>query len=910
MTVPVNRYNKVPELADIIRGLDQRLKSIERRSVSSVTSATTFMQAEAPWPDNEGPGGDHATAVGTLWIDPENDNQVARWSDQGQWAPARDLGVQQALDSVAEVVSDGLPPTSSPDPISLAGIGIFILKWTPITNHDTVTYEVHVSTTLGFNPTPGDTATLVGTTGASQFTVKRLPGPLPTEGTADPYALDYDTTYYARIIATDVDGAASPSLQAVCTVFRVTGVDIQADSITAANILAGTLTGDLFSATVIMAGTFKTAESGQRVETGTAGIMGYKSDGSLMVSIPTADGQNMLLDGEFIARKITVTGGISVEGTDNHIKAGASWTLDAGIVSPAPTPVVGISYDYTRPDTSTLTEAQKTGSLGTFDLVPDEVYAIEWKDFTTDYWVLHQVRTNGTRAWFFRVDNGAPFDIGSGVYFTDYVDWAVYSVWQITASSNPAKNGVYRMARWIPSGTANQYYLWSPFGLNKYSRQNGTAHPALVSEGNDIGVLEVINTDDLSMRFFTPNGDGNNLSAPFSSYTSTTGFSASSGLCTGVFDASGFGVGTGRYAVAHRGTNANVQHLTVSAGLLYPGGSGNNWASANKNAETWEAPTSNRRGFAWDAANGVFWTYGGDGYMYKHTSEVWDPAVSSSTYWAKHTYYDSNATGGTHETTPGNAKWYTASRRAKNVYYPPTIPTGGTDDPDKMRLYMARGNVAPANTAYHLQAEVTGSTTFQTLATATANPPTTNNFPTATPGMWVNNTGELQVSGDGTGTFKQLFQGASGSVKEVLANPPYYYASINSAPAAANGVITNISGYDAATISSLEITRSTDTFTIPRAGRYRFYGQLYWGVQATPVGDRIAQWILNGTTLIVSHTVSPSATSQVVNVCTRVYRVAANDTVVFRYRQTAGGNAGPVVSSSDLSFITISYEGP
>jgi hypothetical protein len=715
---------------------------------------------------------------------------ISASSTQGNAAPSK---IQTGQIDPNAVVSDGLPPASSPTPVTVSGLGMFYVKWSAITNHDLVNYEVHVSTTLGFTATLGDSTT-VGTTTGTQFAVRQLAGPEPPEGSPDPRALDYNTTYYVRIIAFDVDGAAAQSLQAPATAEQVTGPDIAVKAVTAENIVAGTITGDLFAATVIMSGTFKTAETGQRVETGMFGIKGYKSDGSVMISIPTTSGENMVLDGEFIARSLTVSGAASLQGA-TEVTTNAVVTLRQGTVSPNATPQLSPTWQSILMTTSTLTTAQKTGPLGTFDLVPTEVQCIEWKDFTTDYWVIHQVRSNGTRSWFFRVSDGAPQPYGAGsTYFTDATDWAYYSVVEITTSTS-AKNGVYRMARWIPSGTANTYYLHCPqgtSGFNRYSRQNGVVSPALVTEGNDIGVLEVINTDDLSMKFYTPTGDGSNLGAAFSSYTSTTGFSANVSLCTAPFDSLGFGAGTGRYAVSHRGVNYNVQSLTVSGGNLYPGGSGNNWASANKDAETWESPTSNRRAIAWDAFNLCFWTFGGDGYMYKHTDQQWDPAVTSSTFWGAVTFYDSNATGGTHETAVDltKAKSYTGFRRAAHLYIPPSVPTGpGTDDPNTTRLYMTRGASAPASTSYHLQTTTVAPTTLLVIGTAGANPPTTNNFPNANPAQIKSADGNLIISGDNTILRNGYnISGAPGNIQTFTSNGTW------TKPAEAKWVVAEVWG--------------------------------------------------------------------------------------------------------------------
>lgn len=719
---------------------------------------SSYFQTGPPWAN--GSAG-HGNDIGDLWYDTDDNNKPYRWD--GNWTPVQDgtIAIAQTAANTAQAAADaaqatadsaltaattdGNPPSSSPTPETLSGIGLFITKWAPITNADPVTYEIHVSAVSGFT---ANSSTLVGQTTASQFVVKALPGSPPAPGDPDPRVLDYDTTYYVRIIAKDADGAAAQSAQTSAMVFRVTGVDLQADSVTAANIVSGTITGDLLDANMIVAGQIQTAETGQRVALGNTGLQGYKPDNSLMINLPT-DGSEGLIDLEVVARGLTAQDGASLYG-DSELNADSTIVLQAGITSPSSTPQVGVTYDAIQISTAAVAMVDKTGDLGTFDLVPSEVYAIEWKDAATDYWVLHQIRSNGTRSWFFKVSDGTPTDAVTGRYFTDTTDWAFYSVWQITGVGSTA--GVYRMARWIPDGAANTYYMHSPAGLNRYSRQNGVASPTIGSDGTNIFTAEII-SGNLRIRYWIPDGSGNNLASPIDTYESGTAaaYTNSDSMCTilvGNFD-----VGAGRYAVAQRGVSYNARLLNAVAGSpggLYPAGSSNNWASANKEAFSWESPTTNRRGMAWDSANGVFWTFGSDGFMYKHTGEQWDPAVSSSTFWAKQTFYDS--VGTTHETQPQSPnKSYAGKRRAKNFYTVPTIPSGGVDDPNQVRLYMARGATAPANTSYHLQYTGSTNTTWTTMATATANPPTTNNFPGATPGKISTADGtSLVISGDGT----------------------------------------------------------------------------------------------------------------------------------------------------------------
>jgi len=110
-------------------------------------------------------------------------------------------------------VGDGSPPASSPTPTALSHFRSFFVTWTPVTNDDKVTYEVHMSTTTGFTPSG---ATLVGEIDGSFATI---------ETEADGSDIEYDTTYYFKIIAKDVDGSASASTQDSAQVDKITTGD-------------------------------------------------------------------------------------------------------------------------------------------------------------------------------------------------------------------------------------------------------------------------------------------------------------------------------------------------------------------------------------------------------------------------------------------------------------------------------------------------------------------------------------------------------------------------------------------------------------------------------------------------------------------------------------------------------------
>jgi hypothetical protein len=651
-------------------------------------------------------------------------------------------------DSLAvEVSTDGEPPASSPAAEVVGGYQALSIRWTPITNPDPVRYKIYVGTAPGFTK---DATTQVGVATGSQFTLRLLPGAAPADpNDPDPRELQYDTTYYVAIIAEDDDGEAPVGAEGSAMIFKIEGGAIGAQTIVGDNILGNTITADKFSSTLVLASEIWTALSGQRVGLTPAGFQGYKADGSLMLNFPTDPSQTALLDADLIARSMTLVGNMTMRSNSNSIEKDAILKLRNGISAPVAAPQLGITYFTYDFSTSSLTDAQKTGELGTFDFKGSEVSCLEWKD-ASSYWVVHQIRPTGTRAWFFDYE-GTPRLTG-GEYFHDYHDWEIWSVVEITTSSTPAKNGVYRMARWIPSGSAQTYYLWSPFGLNRYSRQNNQP-PVIGTNGEDVYVAEVI-SNQLNIRYFaTLTGDQSNA-VPTTIYQSSTGFTSTHPLSNVTYDAAGFDIGSPRYLVSERGfatDNKLVYTSGTNANSIFLGGSGNSWVSSTVNAETFETAYASPRATAWDGFN--FWTMGGDGKMYQYTETYWDPSVDSSTIWMEHTFKDNNAAGtGQHETTPGPARSITWKRRSKiSVFMPPIPGAGGVDEPNAATVYAGRGLSQPSNSGFHLQYEGnTGVAYFDGFDFTDPIPPTTNSFPNTNPGKIQSDDGNMVISGDGT----------------------------------------------------------------------------------------------------------------------------------------------------------------
>lgn len=198
-------------------------------------------------------------------------------------------------------ITDGAAPASSPSLAAsgsvVGGPNYFRVKWSAVSNADTVYYDVHMGTTSGFTPSGSTLCTT--TPGLSTF-IKKLP-----DGTTD---IAYDTNYYFKIIAKDNDGsAAAGTVSSASQLLRLDGgADIVANSITANELAVTAITTE-----AIASSDFATGVAGWQIH----------GDGSAEFNDVTARGD-------------IVTSSITATRTDNKITNGtfetnvSGWTIN------------------------------------------------------------------------------------------------------------------------------------------------------------------------------------------------------------------------------------------------------------------------------------------------------------------------------------------------------------------------------------------------------------------------------------------------------------------------------------------------------------------------------------------------------------------------------------------------------
>jgi hypothetical protein len=262
----------------------------------------------------------------TPLVPPSNptNQQVLNWNAAtGQW-------VASNLSTIPS--TDGNAPGSSPPPTLVGGIGWIYVLWTPISNHDPVTYEVHISTSNGFTASG---ATKAGELQGSIFTIKQLPDGTP---------LDYNTTYYVVIVSKDADGSASQSAQASGSPVQAQNADLAANSVTADKIVGNSITADKLASALILTNTlYVPNNTGQRVVIDPTGITLFSSAGDQLVLIPTDSTKSPTFSGNVITGGLVVTGGAVIQGSNNVMDKGSALTLNEKLADPG---TLSVAFEY------------------------------------------------------------------------------------------------------------------------------------------------------------------------------------------------------------------------------------------------------------------------------------------------------------------------------------------------------------------------------------------------------------------------------------------------------------------------------------------------------------------------------------------------------------------------------------
>ena len=737
----------------------------------------------------------------------------------------------------AVVVPDGLPPAASPAAVVRPGIRSLQVIWTPVVNANPVTYAVHLEIAVPVeDPDTGEITSYEDMTpGPGNLVAEDEVGSMKTvNALQDGTKLDPEMVYAVRIVASDVDGSAAPGAQAVASPAQITSPDIAAESITGDQIAGGTITGAQLAGEIVLGSKITTGgldgegnTVGQRVDLDADGLRVVSPSGIQLVNLPTDPNTPNTFDGDVTARTLLITGGTSFQSPYNEITSDSGLTLAAGVSNPSGKPGLTIGYD-----TITLQRVARTGqsggSLGTFTLDPARVTCICPTTNANIFWVVEVVAA-GSRIWRYNLTTGQNVQDGAGNYVWDYPEW------RITAISMRDDGSDAWLAKWAGN---NKWFinraLFSP-SLNIYEDRVGIGDPTLVTNGTDWFIMESrsgANLGQMIVRKIGWNSTSFGEVPKVQDVTLGAGTGSTIGTHISGGRVGGMDLGGTRVVYLFRSAATDVRATNHSAG-----------ATRDAALEWPSGIASDQRGFMWHPATSAWYGLDAAGVLIKYTGQT----LSGGTHWhVATTIYDSKAAGtGTHETLLGPKATVAMRKRALLRVSIPTVPVagGGDDDPDKYRLYAAQNSsaTAPASTSFRFQSEGTtpttgpGSATLATLATATAAPPTTNNFPNATPAY----VRSIATDGGGAALWELEGDGEArvGPLKVLAASPtilrgtdggplliPYLAASTatTSIPEAQASPHTTVASWAGTSGAQLYTTYSAGDWTMLYSGSYVF----------------------------------------------------------------------------------------
>lgn len=578
------------------------------------------------------------------------------------------------LDLVPLPTPDGTPPGQVVGVTSQGGIRSVFLFWPAVANHDSVTYKVHGSTVSGF--TPSASTLLNDSVVGGQYAAKQAWD--PTAGAL--VSLQPTVSYYFRVIATDVDGDGTASAEISGAPLQVSSDDISVNAVTADKILANAITADRFAATLAMVSALQV---GAGISIDPVDGIKISLTGGGLIQFP-ADGSDAVVQAILRARSLVVDDHMTVYGANNAIEGGI--VLSGGITAPG---APRVSKNWVNPSTYlTISPGTGLGGWG-YGMYDNGTAWVICSNYIFSGIVLSIDKSTGVAT---QLTGGWTNVNFLGVAKTTSGDWFVLASEYGSAGSGPK---IYKFnSSWTRTAVI------SGFSTNSFDQCS------LGVSGNTIYLVQkTAATSKLYVK-------------PYNTATSAWGTTVEMGSGTDwsqweptglVYDSgSTTDIGIACFvisAVRRDTTPAQTRHLIFTT------------AGARQMSLEWTSSIPGMaHGLAWDGTRFHQLSY--------DASRVWHFArkQSTSAFSITTTRYDSDTTGGTHETTASAATSYTVPLRTWTlVETDPPGDGGGTDDPDTVRIYVNN----------HKQAELAAGATsalYDIFDLTGSGAPTTNGF--------------------------------------------------------------------------------------------------------------------------------------------------------------------------------------
>lgn len=516
----------------------------------------------------------------------------------------------------------------------------------------------------------------------------------------------------------------------------------------------GVLTGGVLNAPVIVGDRIATGEQDEpRIELNNETFVIFKFDdlGNL-VQGSYMDPNGSRFDGNALLQDVDIRGILTLLGQGNRIAQNAKVTLESGITAPtvAPTvqaswptiqlkdenniPITGVRYVDRAPgaggtvywwamtvvENGSIHVTQHNLTTGAFV----ERHLVHHKDARSDLYP-HQPYTNSflVKSWDTIRNSPQILMLGrrndDGVLYSNSIGLYVYT----STSDVPADADADSYSGgWSSYGKPDGVWTFdgSPC-LTRSPDDGGTTNLFVVAYSSSSSDKEIFRTVDLSLQEIQKTVSN-------ATVTSKT-LNTPRGAAAGQFD---IGDSTVHYAYGNDGFYRFTNDST----------------EANETNYEFAAVSTSVIALGWNGAS--FWSADSSGHIYTHDGISWSDASYQKELRVAYSWYDSDLTGGKHETTLSPETKIQAKKRARLAVTSAVWTASGTDGVNGFRVYAGVGT----GTKY-LQGAFTVQTSQVTALAVTGNTIVDKeaDFPAATPAELLNTTATLSIKGDGNAKF-------------------------------------------------------------------------------------------------------------------------------------------------------------
>ena len=547
-------------------------------------------------------------------------------------------------------------------------------------------------------------------------------------------------TRFFTFIAFDTSGNASTrSGESSIEVLGVEGPDLEANSVTANALAAGAVQATHLTSVLALVTKICSSETGRRWEADADGIRVYEADGTILINFPTDPGTPSSFYGDLFASSLTVEDQLAIRGLINEISKGAQLVLASGTTAPSSPPTVTIDWEQFDTGYEAEYEGYNPARFGLVRWAKSGQPERWWMMLNPygAYSVVSSYNDDGTRTVFggdFFVD-GMNYAVGLTVIGTDvYVLGKVYSDYF---------NFKWRVRGYTNAGVQIADWEWV--------RPANGSDPTIWNNGTYVMISWV--QEDTHRLQWRP-------------YNKLTGAAMAAATVLNLVTPAN----ATPYAATYTAGDFGNMRLLVSFNGI-PTVYSFDGTGVHQPNESFPLPSSANKGIYYHS--GVFWTHDAAAHLLtKHTATTW--LAESSTWYASNTWYDGDATGGTHETAQSPRKSFTMKKRARLNLTTAILPVrpipNTTDDAKATRIYIGRGAADPGRTYMERMATLadgvrnwTSSSITLPAGVATSPPPATSDFPASSPGKLTSADGTtLVLQGDGTATLGTLEVGLNG----------------------------------------------------------------------------------------------------------------------------------------------------